>query len=126
MPEAPPNYAVVPRETRDAIRTAFESGDSRLPDEPLAASIEEVHRFVTARIRALLDDRRELLFSILYRIDVAENDVLTVLEEASPADSPSRLADLVIRRQLQKLELRRRYASTPGAIGSALTRDGDS
>ncbi|HEX7069458.1 MAG TPA: hypothetical protein VF190_01580 [Rhodothermales bacterium] len=110
MPEATPNYAVVPRETLEAVRSAFDGGDAPVPESASPPSIEDVHRFVAGRIAALLDGRRDLLFSILYRIDVAEEHVMTVLAEAEPAEIPSKLADLVIRRQLQKLEIRRRYA----------------
>ncbi len=49
------------------------------------------------------------LLSILYRIDVHENNVKRVFDEYRPDEIPSMLAELMIQRQLQKARTRIAY-----------------
>lgn len=83
-------------------------------DAPLPVTdwltLDDVRRFVTGRIAALLDRRPEYLMHVLYRVDVAEADVKAVFESAPPDEIAARLADLLVERQMEKLRLRRRYA----------------
>lgn len=88
-----------------------------LLSDPATGSLEATEKLtyehfrdlLAGRIRTLLERRRELLFSILYRIDVSERAVKSVIASAATEDIPHHLADLVIERQLQKMETRRRY-----------------
>ena len=74
-------------------------------------SREAIRELLSGRIQYLLNHKRELLFSILYRIDVSEKVVKSVFSQAAPDAIPDRLADLVIDRQLQKLAFRRRHSN---------------
>lgn len=83
-------------------------------EEPDAGmKLEELRRWLAAQVAHLLDRQPGLLMSHLYRIDVPEPAVQAVLQEAPPADIPWRLADLMIVRQRQKIETRRRYGQKP-------------
>lgn len=77
-------------------------------------SLDDVRRFVTARVAELLDRRPEQLMSILYRVDVAEPLVKHAFAQAAPEALPHVLADLLIERQLQKIHLRKQYQDPAG------------
>jgi len=80
-------------------------------EQPEQVTLEDVRTFLIDRITDLIDANPALLMSILYRVDVAERAVQGVFAEAAPETIPVHLADLLIERQLQKLEIRRRYAA---------------
>ena len=84
--------------------------DAPLEAPPGALTLEEVKDFVKTHVERLLDTNPGLLMSILYRIDVAEADVQEVMRSARVDEIADHLADLIVRRQLQKLELRRKYS----------------
>lgn len=92
-----------------ALLAAPLAPDGALPRPP--PTLDDVRRYLTGRIAELLERRPALLMSLLYRIDVAERDVQQALRAAPPGALPGALADLVLARQLQKLETRRRYAA---------------
>jgi hypothetical protein len=75
-------------------------------------TLADVRCFLEAHILRLLDHNPGMLLHILYRVDVAEEQVKAAFRQASPAELPGQLADLLIARQLQKLEIRRRYRSS--------------
>lgn len=61
------------------------------------------------QVETLLRDRRELLMSLLYRIDVDEALVVDTFRSYPYDTIASRLADLIIERQVQKVQIRRAY-----------------
>ncbi|HEY5564157.1 MAG TPA: hypothetical protein VIL33_01110 [Rhodothermia bacterium] len=71
--------------------------------------LETLRRELADRIESLLQHRRELLMSLLYRIDVKESLVVDALRRLPPDEIALRLADLVIERQLQKVRSRRKH-----------------
>lgn len=81
------------------------------PDHPEGLSFEALRNWLIATTAAMLENDRALLMSHLYRLDVAEEAVRSTLSHAPPAEIPSRLADLMIERQLQKIRLRRTYSN---------------
>jgi hypothetical protein len=87
------------------IASAFDLGDDL--EVPETISLEDVRRMLTERIITLLDRSPERLMSILYRIDVNEHQVNEIFSHALPPDVPELLANLIIERQLQKVESRR-------------------
>ena len=91
------------REVALVLGDAFALTATRLP------SLDDVRRLLARRIGELLDQQPSLLMSLLYRIDVAERDVQHVLAEAPVSAIPEQLADLIVARQLEKVETRRRY-----------------
>lgn len=66
---------------------------------------------VSPHISHLLENNYKKLLDLLYRIDVSEGKVSVALEKnvfGSPAEA---IADLVIKRELQKIVIRRHYKS---------------
>lgn len=72
-------------------------------------TLEDVRRFVSGRIAVLLDRNPGFLMSILYRIDVPEEQVRAAFRHERTEAIPDRLAELIVTRQLEKLETRRLY-----------------
>ncbi len=72
-------------------------------------TLDDVRHFLIPKITALLDRNPALLMHILYRVDVAERDVKRIFAESSPTDISPHLANLLIERQLLKLQIRRKY-----------------
>ncbi|MGA7304608.1 MAG: hypothetical protein WBW88_07020 [Rhodothermales bacterium] len=61
------------------------------------------------QIDALLTHRRELLMSVLYRVDVRESLVIDAFQNVPLEELASRLADLIIERQVEKVRSRRAF-----------------
>jgi hypothetical protein len=101
-----PNDRLESTEAAAALVRAF-APDA--PAGPEIQSLEQVRAFLVTKIRRLLDRNVAMLMSILYRVDVAEADVMRVLAEAAPDDVAVELADLMIERQLLKVRIRRQY-----------------
>jgi len=72
-------------------------------------NLAQLKEELTKKIAAWMDHRFDLLLSTLYRIDIDEKRI----EELFAADNreyiPSALADLIIQRQLMKINFRRKY-----------------
>ena len=60
-------------------------------------------------INNLLDSDIQGLLSLLYRIDVSEQKVKTILATANPSKMAEQIAALIIERQIQKIITRRKY-----------------
>ena len=80
-------------------------------------SLEELQEFVTRKIALLLAHNPGRLMSILYRIDVAEHTVKDTFATAPPGELAGRLAHHVIKRQLQKAEIKERYRKRRASSG---------
>ncbi len=87
-----------------------------LPDKIISAanSIEQVPKEKTREdlislINELIDKDFQSLIQFLYRIDVDEKKIRIFLEKNSDKDSASVLADLIIERQIQKIESRKKF-----------------
>ena len=76
-----------------------------LPEVSLKTELE-AHQLLAATVNRLLNDHFEKLVSILYRIDVSEEKLKTVLKENPGTDAGNIIADLIIKRQLQKIKSR--------------------
>ena len=68
---------------------------------------EQMVEMLAARISEMLDTEPELLFSTLYRLDVFESKINSVLN--SDIDTAIGLASLVIERQKEKLRTKEEY-----------------
>lgn len=84
--------------------------DFNLPASSDGLTMEAVHGYLCARIGQLMAHNMGQLMSILYRIDVAEHRVKTILQFSPHAEIPAQLADLIIERQLQKIRTRQAHA----------------
>ena len=89
--------------------------DLSLPESEINRSekpeLEELHQYLTAAIRKLLNKDFNRLINILYRIDITESRVAKVLHTDDPMQIASELASLVIERELQKVATRKIYAN---------------
>ena len=72
-----------------------------------------LHQALTNRISEMLELEVGLLFSTLYRLDVLEHKIKTVLSGSTGEDIPSGLARLVIERQREKLKTRKNAGQSP-------------
>lgn len=75
-------------------------------------SYEQLRNWLIENIEWLLDKDFERLLSILYRIDVSEIRVRKLIEQNEGEDAAGIMADLILERQAQKIESRKKY-STP-------------
>lgn len=77
-----------------------------LPD---TAGLAELKKVLTIQIAFLLDRQFERLLQAMYRIDVNEQEFRAVLIGDAPVAEA--LAELVLQRELKKVETRRLYSS---------------
>lgn len=80
--------------------------------EALSSVLQSLRAELASRVEAMLIHRRELLLSLLYRIDVKESLVVDAFRSAPHGEIATRLADLIIDRQLEKVRSRRAYGNT--------------
>ena len=69
----------------------------------------EIKSRLTSFINNLLDSDIEGLLSLLYRIDVSEQKVKTILATADQGEMANKIAALIIERQIQKIITRTKY-----------------
>jgi hypothetical protein len=74
-------------------------------------SFEKARQQLIFLINELINKDFHSLVQLLYRIDVNENKIRTFLDQNTERDSAIILADLIIERQLQKVESRHRFSS---------------
>jgi len=88
--------------------------DLNLPETEInhlqSPEMDELHRYLTLAIRELLDTGFNKLLNALYRIDVSEKKVTEAIHLEAPDKISSKLATLVIERELQKVYSRRKYS----------------
>lgn len=85
--------------------------DLSLDDDALALQLtmDELKEKLTQIIRYFLDKEFERLLQAMYRIDINENKLKIVLASNSPENVAPTIANLIIERELQKVETRRKY-----------------
>lgn len=76
---------------------------------PESISFEKLRKAVATEISPLISGNFNRLLSILYRIDVNENKLKVLLKQNPDTDAALLIADLIIERQLQKIESRRMF-----------------
>lgn len=79
-------------------------------DELNANNNNELHELLTQRIIYLMLNDMEKLLGILYRIDVNEKKVKTAFAQTEPKLIAPAIADLVIQRELEKVESRKKFS----------------
>ena len=90
--------------------TVVISKDLELNQElPVPSGLEELITELSVIIGEMITHDFNRLVNILYRIDVSEEKVKKAMGEQSPEDVPRKIAELIVERELQKLETRRRY-----------------
>ncbi len=74
------------------------------------ASLKEatLYNQLVAQINTLIKDDFEKLVQLLYRIDVSEQKLKMLLQSNPNEDAAKLIASLIIERQIQKIELRKK------------------
>jgi hypothetical protein len=72
-------------------------------------SLEEFRKYLTEKLKFLLDNKFDMLVNILYRIDINEKKLSQLFSGKNRDSIPTTLANLIIERQLQKINLRKMY-----------------
>lgn len=83
---------------------------SKTTDDSLVRSPEWYRRLVEA-VNELADRDFGALVQVLYRLDVDETKIKQALASNPGHDAAGLIADLLLERQLQKLEARKHFAS---------------
>lgn len=94
-------------------KTARELGDTmelRLPD---TVSYEQLQDLLAQRLETLISHHFEHFVFLLYRIDVPENQIRSILDTDAGAGAYHKIAALLIERQLQKIKSREMYKTPP-------------
>ena len=74
-------------------------------------SIDKIREKLLVLINELINKDFQTLIQLLYRIDVNEKKIRLYLNEKPNEDAAGVLADLIIERQLQKIESRKKFSS---------------
>ncbi|MEQ8927693.1 MAG: hypothetical protein RLO81_17885 [Fulvivirga sp.] len=94
--------------TSQLIIKDFNLDDSDLPS---VKKMEDLRAALLQIVNYLLNNDFERFILAMYRIDISETKVKTVLATAAPENIASELTDLIIQRELQKVETRKKYSS---------------
>ena len=68
---------------------------------------------LAAHLNHLLQSDFSKLLNLLYRIDIPENTVAAALHEQPNTDAGIVLAQLIVERQIKKLQMRRQFNAPP-------------
>ena len=71
--------------------------------------LEEFRNYLTEKIKDMLDKNYNLLINTLYRIDISEKKLAELFSAKNKESIPQKLADLIIERQIEKINFRKRY-----------------
>ena len=71
--------------------------------------LEEFRKYLAEKMRDLLDKNYNLLINTLYRIDISEKKLAELFSSRNKELIPEKLADLIIERQIEKINFRKRY-----------------
>lgn len=74
-------------------------------------SEEELLEMLTQRISSMFDENTDLLFSLLYRLDISESKIKKVIDRQKEEPIPRGLAKLVLERQKERLRTKTKYPS---------------
>ncbi|WP_215223353.1 hypothetical protein [Echinicola shivajiensis] len=83
--------------------------DFDLPSPQESISKEELIDLLEPVIRQLLNRDFERLLQICYRVDLGESRLKHILNEANPEQMSRELSEALVNRQIQKIEIRKKY-----------------
>ena len=72
-------------------------------------NIEELKKYLSSRIKFLLEEKFDLLVNLLYRIDINDKKLEEVFTKERKDNIPDSIAELVIERELQKIYYRKKF-----------------
>ena len=76
---------------------------------PVETTQEQMEIFLAGRINQLIENDFTQLLQILYRIDVSEQKLRSLLKQNTGTDTGRIIAVLIIERQLEKLRSRQQF-----------------
>ena len=85
-----------------------------LPEKLSAAALQQK---LSAHINEMILHRFEQLVSLLYRIDVSEAKIKSLLQNQPGTNAADIIAALIIERQLQKIKYRQQFSTPPDNSG---------
>lgn len=91
--------------SKDFIKSDF---NSLIPSNDFE-QLEEFRKYLTQKMKDLLDNNYNLLINTLYRIDISEKKLAKLFSSKNKEYIPEKLADLIIERQIEKIYFRKRY-----------------
>lgn len=71
--------------------------------------LEEFKKYLIEKLSDMLNNNFNLLVNTLYRIDISEQKLAELFGGRNRENIPERLADLIIERQIQKIQFRKKY-----------------
>lgn len=80
-----------------------------LPEIQQELNEEDLIHLLSPIIKRMLDRDFERLLGLCYRIDLGEHKLKKILYESDPESMAEELASALVKRQIQKLEIRQRY-----------------
>lgn len=78
---------------------------------PEKISLDELKQQLSAHINQLIKNNFEQLVSLLYRIDISESKIKSMLHNNTGENAGDIISSLIIERQLQKLKSREQFKS---------------
>lgn len=81
---------------------------------PVQISMEEIQEKLSAHINRLIQGNFEQLVNLLYRIDVSEPKIKSLLQMQPGTNAGDIIANLIIERQLQKIQSRQQFKTNNG------------
>jgi len=81
---------------------------------PEQISMQEIQEKLSAHINRMIQSNFEQLVNLLYRIDVSEAKIKSLLEIQAGTNAGDLIATLVIERQLQKIKSREQFKTNAG------------
>lgn len=93
-------------ENKELVKLVNKELAIQLPEQ---TSMEEVQEKLSAHINRLVQSNFEQLVNLLYRIDVSESKIRSLLEVQPGTNAGDIIASLVIERQLQKIRSREQF-----------------
>mgnify|MGYP001325754932 CR=1 FL=1 len=71
--------------------------------------MEEFRKYLIKKMKDMLDKNYNLLINTLYRIDISEKKLSELFSSKNKELIPEKLADLIIERQIEKINFRKLY-----------------
>ena len=71
--------------------------------------LEEFRKYLIIKMKDMLDHNYNLLINTLYRIDISEKKLSELFSSQNKESIPEKLADLIIKRQIEKINFRKLY-----------------
>ena len=96
----------------DTIQKSLEflKQDFELPMIQDRLTEEKLIKVLTPVVSNMLDRDFEKLLNICYRIDLGEKKLKSILHESQPENMAQDLATALVKRQIQKIEIRQKYS----------------